>query len=135
MKAELARRVDEEGFTLVKPRGKGGVMRAGTAVPTAPGVAALGGGGAGGDEDTHDALWRYGAAAHTASAAGGATAGSRSRKHKHRGGSAYVTDFYRFQRQEAKIDRMADLRARFAEDRERLRKLREQRHARGVGGR
>lgn len=144
--------MDDDGFTLVQPR-KGGAAAAAAAV----------------DAD-NDAAWRYGA---TNASASGADAGRR--KRKHRGGSMLVPDFYRFQKQDAKLDRacnsepacpavtcvlvglviqlvqhrersrvvsrlastlagLADLRARFDEDKERLRKLREQRRFGGVGG-
>lgn len=52
---------------------------------------------------------------------------SRNQKSKEKRGDLAVQDFYKFQRTENKFDKLTALRAQFAEDKERIKKLKDQR--------
>lgn len=116
-KAAVAKAMDADGFTVVKyGRGRGGDDAAAGA------GAALGTGG-GGFAAAASATLTYAGGALSAAVSGPIESDNIKRKRKR--GSLVVADFYRFQRKDAKRDRVAELRARFEEDKARLKALAE----------
>ena len=91
--------LDEDGFVIVQRGGKFGRANAGAG----QGVGVIRKNAPGGEEDTEASLQR--------------------KKKKHKG--IELEDFYKFQRREKKRDELADMRAQFEKDKERVRKLKE----------
>jgi ribosomal RNA-processing protein 7 len=110
-KTRLAQRMEADGFTLVTTGRK-------NAIPATMGRAGAG------DEEEEGADDGFGS---SSAGAAGAAYESTNQKRKKARGSLIMKDFYAFQQQDTKLTRLEELRARFQEDKERIRKLKDTR--------